>query len=189
MRNFIFPLLIATLPTGALAECPVAADLAQGVRFELATGGSWDLRATSSRDRHVTLVWDPQYDAQSLTYERGIYLTELAIPVSGFTSTTEFTPSLRRAPSPAPGAQWEAVTTTVTDGVTRRDALRVAWGAAEVVRFGSCEYQSIPMQWIVQGTDGVAQVNAYSYLPEFGAVVLNGQGFGITWTITGVSAL
>ncbi len=189
MRHIFASIILAGLPTFALADCPTAADLGGGVRFDLTTGGSWDIRAAGGQDRQVTLVWDPQYETQSLVYDQGIYLSVLAIPSLNSTSLIRFNPPLDTAPDPAPGVQWEVTIDTVTDGINRRDRVRLIWGAPKVVRFGACTYDSLPLQWTTVHEDGTSQVHAYSYLMEFGAVIMNGEGFGTTWTVTGVSAL
>jgi hypothetical protein len=81
------------------------------------------------------------------------------------------------------------MTTTLTNGVPRQDTVSLMWGAPEDVSFGACTYQSLPMHWSTVSPDGIEDAHVYAYLPEFGAVVLNGQGFGTTWDVTGVTAL
>lgn len=187
MRHAFLSLILTGLPAAVFAECPVAADLAGGVRFEMAEGASWDIRASGGRDREVTFVWDTAFSAQTITFWDGAYMTRIVSDDSEFVSDVDYVMPVRRAPPPGPGAQWTVdIRNSSADGpLLRADFV---FGAEQSVTHGSCSYDMIPLTLTQGPASEDGRLWTYQYYPEFGAVVIVADGYGTTWQVTGVSA-
>lgn len=168
----------------AQAECPGAADLVDGVRFEMAGGASWTVQSAGGADRRVQFVWDPGFPTQIIDFHNGAYLTRMATET--FVQEVTYSTALRRAPRPAPGAQWAVTLSNSGPSGTTIPAVH-QFGAPERVRLGVCDYEMVPLT-IQQGPAAEAPPWRYQYFPEFGTVVIVADAFGTTWQVTGVRA-
>ncbi len=184
-------LLMATLvaPLPAMANCVSADDLAGGVRFEMGPGVYWELRG-QGRDRQARFQWSPEYPVQTMDLARGVFIVSLATPDMDAPWRAEFNPDVRSSPHPTPGVEWRSRMTGTGFGTTRVDDMRFVWGAARNATFGDCTYVAVPLALHSEPTDPShnGTIAGYLYFPEFGGIVIESDGYGNSWPITGVSA-
>lgn len=188
MRLTFFLSVLVTAPLSAQASCPVASDLSRGVIFEMERGASWAIRAAGGRDRLVSFVWDPDYDVQTITYDRGAYLTGMALGEGDPGMDTVYASPISLAPDPQPGTRWQVGMLGEAGGPNVVRQVRYDWGAMQAVSYGNCVYDTVPMSLTHIDDEGAQDAGTYLYLPEFGSVVIVGDGFGTTWRVTGVVA-
>ncbi|MEX3015805.1 hypothetical protein [Gymnodinialimonas hymeniacidonis] len=180
-------LLGSVWPVAAGATCASADDLAGGIRFEMPSGASWDLSGQGA-DRVAYFQWSPDFPTQRMDLTRDIFIVSLVSEDMAEPWRAEFAPL--PSASPSPGLTWETRMSSSGLGINRVDGMTYTFGAAQELSFGACRYTYLPMtlQSDPISTEGDRNVSEYFYFPELGGVVIQSDGYGNSWPITGISA-
>lgn len=168
-----FPLvaLSLALASPALADCPVAADLAKGIRFTVDGTDTEEYRQSGPGVVESLYITADGTTSRSLLAQ-GVYLIELVDLVDGTpdqdTRTTYAFPGRAEDLAvPAPGQQvaYDLVMNSLGDLQPERQTYD--FGQAAVINFGACEYRMIPVE-IRYDPDDSGTVDLLYYLPELG---------------------
>jgi hypothetical protein len=158
----------------ALANCPVAGDLDQGIRVSFANGGQWIARAAGGGTVSVDIRWNSEMPEQHAQLARGVYVTELRIDGEAEPIRFAFAPGIDTAPTPAPGASWRVAveqTGGVEPGVA---AATYRWGAAQEVEIGTCRLEALSLAH-TQPFRGWELETDYLYLTDLGVLLMTEQ--------------
>ncbi len=164
---------ICLLATPCLAECPIAADLADGIQLTI-DDGTVELYRAQSPDRvETTTTYPDGFEVRTIT-ANGVYVTEVADMIDGKVdldarTTYRFPMKAADMPTPAPGGTWH-VNTSADDGYdTFSDSISVNWGDETNITYADCTYRMIPGT-LRYSTDDYSEV--IHYLPDLGFAVL-----------------
>lgn len=172
------PLLLAA-PALAQEGCPVAADLAQGIRIDY-DDGSTELFRTSG-DPGIVAVLGTFEDGAGYRLElgRGVHLISFAptLPdgspdVAGRVAY-DYGRAVEELPVPAPGGRFDTPVTATDSYGPRDEAQSQAYGEAEVLRIGGCSYDAVPV--LIAYDTPNDYVEALHYLPGLGFGFLRWQ--------------
>ncbi len=181
-------LAFSAWPGAALANCPTADDLTGGIRFAMPDGAYWDLSGHGS-DRVAYFQWSPDFEVQRMELAEGIFIASLVADSMEEPWRSEFEPRPSAFPEPAANTAWETRMTSRGLGINRVDDMTYTFGAAQQMTFGDCAFTYLPMtlrsEPVSQEGEGVS--SEYLYFPELGGIVIQDDGYGNTWPITGIS--
>lgn len=183
MLKTFLPVVLALLPLSALADCPVPADMDQGVRLISSTGTVdtfMRLDDIQMRQRSV----DGEYSAQSIT-AYGLYpLSNVQIELGEVVESTEmlfsYPVEIEDMPQPAPDFQHELLSkwqVSTFDG-DREGPLDIRYEFGPLVQgqTGGCDVEQIGVTLHYRTTK---HREFYTYLPAFGLAYNTGyQGEG-----------
>ncbi len=164
---------ITLLATPCWADCPVGADLADGIQITI-DDGTVELYRAQSPERVETMTTYPDGFVVRTITANGIYVTEVADMINGKVdlearTTYRFPMKAADMPAPAPGSTWQ-VNTSGDDGYdTFSDSIAVSWGSETNITYADCAYRMIPGT-LRYSTDDYSEV--IHYLPELGFAVL-----------------
>ncbi|MBS8225855.1 hypothetical protein [Vannielia litorea] len=173
MRHVGGPALLwAALATTTQAACPVANDMAAGVRITLESGEAEVFRATS--DVLVESLLGKADGAQTrFTYARGVYLLEsVDVTAEGLRpdsrATFAFPVRPEEAPLPLPGHGWGVRVVATYAGSPVAEMLGIRFGPQQEVTIGDCRLAMVPVeQRIYEDGEMVAREERH-YLPDLG---------------------
>ncbi len=162
--------LIALLAPAAALACPVAADLALGVRIDFDDDTTEYYVAL--RDDLVRL--ERRYDGEPeamMDLAHGVYvLTSMEIydgtPDIGTRITTAYPGGLTELTPPVAGQRWAADTVVTGSDGPYAEQVTVAWGEPIEVRIGACTYAAIEGIIAYVGDEQVFE--GITYLPDLG---------------------
>jgi hypothetical protein len=162
--------LLAASPVWA--DCPVADDLATGIRLTGADGTVEIYRAIDDGLVELRLSY-PDGNGDLNLLGQGVYLIEampLLADAPDLSDRTIITYPMSPGdmPLPAPGASWD-VTIDLDDGAQEKVALR--WGQIERRSYGTCAYDVIRGEGSYAGI-GYRDIEELHYLPELGFAYL-----------------
>jgi hypothetical protein len=148
LRPGLLALALIALPQLA-AACPVADDLARGIRFTDAEGVTETF--TSDVPGLVTSIYDYHGAISRTLLLRGLYLVEAiemkdSAPVPASRVTFSFTDPPGGLPDPVPGGGWSGTVTMLTGDTSSTETLAVSFGAAETLVLGDCSYAMVPVR-------------------------------------------
>lgn len=184
--------LLYVLSAAAASACPVAADLATGIRIDFDNGGHWIAQDMEGGAVEARFRWDPTYSEQVLSLHDGIYVTHLAIPDLEVEIAFTHTPAVAMAPPPVPGAHWFTRVTADSESGPRLEAVDHTWGAEGTIEIGDCTYATLRMLH-EQGDTPPRVLTDYILLTELGVLFYGAQRTGdaviLTLTPTAIAAL
>jgi hypothetical protein len=165
---------LTCLASVALAACPAASDLGNGIVLRTA-GGNTELHRRAAEDMIRITVRFPDGDGSVLDMKHGIYMTRIVDIAQGVvklgTAENLMSPrAMRQWPRPQRSASW---TNTARDG---GGAARS--GGGKRVRIGGCGYTGFDVA--LRYADDPAYVETYTYLPELGIALLVASDDGQT---------
>ena len=172
--------LLIVLPLTALAQCPTAADMTQGVRVTFDNGDTTDLRRMDGTLIEVTERYSLSMQTWNFELEYGVYSQrEIEVSPGGVPipeSEIRFSyPAALPAPDPAAPA-WQGQREVREFGMgTEQESWQVGFRAMEPVVIGACTYEAVAVGIRLRAGEP-DQKDQFSYfLPELGA------GFVVTW--------
>lgn len=162
----LIPLLAATT---AVADCPVAGDIATGIRVT-ESGGTVNLFTDAGADR----VNSDSVTEYGKTYRNvlvhGTHLIELGDTVDGVWQMESlhivtYNMPTRDMPIPAPLTTWTVETSIATPGLSGYPETQTQrWGALTTLKIGNCTYDMIPGKITYTNEDFVV-FEGLHYLP------------------------
>ncbi len=163
---------LACIGGAAQAACPVAGDLAGGIRMVL-EGGDAELFTLGDTGLVESRLTQAEGRETRFTYARGAYLLESIEHDSGSLRpdsrvTFAFPMRPEETPEPGPGRGWGVrMVANYGDGPVV-EMLGVSFGAPETVELGGCSLEVLPMeQRIFEGGALVAREERH-FLPVLG---------------------
>ena len=170
-------LLFAVLAAPAVA-CPVAADLANGIRFTDAEG----VTETFSADAPglVTSLYDFKGRQTRSVLLNGLYLVrieELAdgAPVPGSGVLMGFTDPPGGRSEPDRGSGFATTLTTIDGDRTSSETMAVSFGPAAPLTIGACTYAAIPVRFDYPGRKPKGH-EIMTYLRDLGLAYMSAAG-------------
>lgn len=190
----LYGLLLAPV---AYADCPTRADLATGIRFEVATG-EWEVfRQISDAIIQATYFYEPG-EATQVLLGQGVYILQIIerendalVPSSRQTFSYPLQPA--DMPDPSDGGGWNVDAAVLSDEGLSREIQIYEFGAPQQQVFGECAFQMIPItyRYRLADTDSF-DTDTLHYLPELGISYLaasQGVDFNETYEYIAVQAL
>lgn len=159
------------LATPALSECPVAADMAAGVRLTETNGNSETFTVLPNGFVRAEWVDEDGYGAKYLL-KQGIYVVEAfdledGELVSGTRATYTYA---EEPPELVAGTRWDVQTVIYDiDGISAGSESHI-YGPPTQTSIGSCTYDIVPIISIYHGPDGYEE--KVNYIPELGFAYL-----------------
>ena len=161
----------------ALADFPVGADLAAGLRFGLATGETEEVTRGGPGETVSAFIAGGYVSTVRLA--QGVYPLEVRETENGEEIATPSTYSYATTPlpAPAPGLAFtlEVVITGDTETRTRQDYI---YGQPVTWTYGTCAYEVIPVTTVHYEEGRETARDELHYLPEFGHSYLAGFSDG-----------
>ena len=165
-------LLAATLPHMALAECPVADDLATGIVFEV---GDSDTETFLRQDDQLIYATYEDKDGigSRVLLGQGVYLlelvdTETGNPLQGTRSTYSFPLLPGQMPQILPGSTWTVKVATLDTEGLGEEVQHYSFGTAAEASFGACTYDMIPIEILYMEDSDEPTIDHLTYLPKLG---------------------
>lgn len=163
--------LIALLPAAAVAECPSAADLSDGIRLT-AEGG--DSETFSRFDRHTI---QSIYTAAAAGYTsrtliaRGLYVTEVVdlengAPMPDTRLVYDFPVSPEAMPVSPENGKWSADVTVNDMGQMSSEQQFYVFRPMTEITFGRCTYRMVPVDTRFSSEPGYVETTYF--LPDLG---------------------
>lgn len=179
MRFWLLPALL--LPSYAFADghCPLAADLAAGIAFDIGEGDTEVYRAANDGVIEVLYTGSDGFQSRTLLGQ-GVYLLELIDmqndvpdPSTRTTYTHSFTPA--KMPVPKPNGAWVSEVAVLDQGRIDREVHDHRFGPAGQLTIGSCTYNKIRVT--VRYDDEDKSVDTVDYLTDLGIGLLVGVAY------------
>lgn len=174
MKALLVLTLFAASPV--LAECPVAADLADGVRVT-ESDGTVNLFTAIGDGAVVNDGTSPDGYTYRNILAQGTHLVEL-----GDTSNGAYIPDTRRVvnypfarvdmPIPSAAASFDFATTITTGTGEYAETQTQKWGTLSSLTIGACTYDMIPAKVVYTNADYVVLEGLY-YLPALELALLH----------------
>lgn len=164
-------ILFALLAGPALADCPVAADLASGIRLISEDGTREVYLQQGPGVVEMTGTYPDGYTSRTLLGQ-GIYVLELVDLIDGQADlstrlTFAFPMQPGEIPIPAAGDVWQ-VKTAMWDGYESiAETISARWGSLARVTYGDCSYDMIAGTLSYSSADYSHQ-EVIHYLPQLG---------------------
>ena len=161
----------------AMADCPIADDLSDGIQFTLAGGKETDVYRHGSRG--VIEMYTTYADGltERTLLGEGVYMLEVVNtndgqpdPASRVTFDFQQPPQAMANPKPHMRIKLDLETRVGTDAPTTQETLTVQWGAISEVTYGSCIYRRIPGTFQYEHSGNSAILYRY-FLPDLGISV------------------
>ncbi|WP_172293644.1 hypothetical protein [Pseudoruegeria sp. HB172150] len=170
---------LALAPLPALADCPVAADLAGGVRLISTAGAAETFTLQNDGTIEVFFFYAPGMGSR-YHLAKGTYLLDHENIVSGeivenSTAVYKYPVSTEQLPDPAPGAVWEGQIAVHGDAPRASESQSYAFGETRELDIAGCAYVSLPVIATFRNTE-ISFQNVYEYLPELGFAYLASSG-------------
>lgn len=150
------------------ADCPVGADMDEGVRFSEATGNVEVIKRGEAPGEVVSTYGSDGY-LNVVRLAHGVYVTEITNLVNGVPegAPDRYSYDISPLPAPAPGLE-VAAQVTVTGAATKEQTWTYSFGEPVTWTYGSCAYEVIPIttRQLAEGEEVSREV--LHYLPEFG---------------------
>ncbi|WP_019954557.1 hypothetical protein [Yoonia vestfoldensis] len=161
-------MFLSCLAAPAMAACPVAADLATGIRLIGDDGAVETYRTLRPHVIELIVAYDDGYADRS-TLGQGVYVLDVvelynALPNPDTISTYAYPVAVEAMPLPAPGEVWR--TRAVVDGIYD-DKMTASWSDMTTMTYGDCIYTVIPGEIVYSG-EGYRQTEGLHYLPDLG---------------------
>ncbi len=174
--------LVATMLVAGpvAAECPVAADLEAGIRFDVDEGDSEVFR--SLRPGVVEAIYSHADGGATRTLlGQGVYLLELVEmagkePDPSTRMTYAFPQNAEDLPRPVPGSTAQFELLRNENGSLEREVQSYDFGPQARATFGACTYDMIPIE-IRYSEDDSNTVDLLHYLPELGIAYFAGSTY------------
>ncbi|MFU8823802.1 MAG: hypothetical protein ACNA7N_06080 [Yoonia sp.] len=165
-------LMLSCLSAPAWAACPVADDLANGIRLMADDGAVETYRKIAPHMVELTVTYDDDFADRSLLGQ-GVYILELSELYNGkpepdTTLIYTYPVAADAMPVPAPGVVWR---TRALVGGSDEEKITASWGQPQQMTFGACSYTVIPGELVYAGAD-YREVEGLHYLPELGFAYL-----------------
>jgi len=167
-------LILSCLSAPAWAACPVADDLANGIRLMADDGAVETYRKIAPHIVELTVTYDDDDDfADRSLLAQGVYILELSELYNGkadpdTTLVYTYPVAADAMPVPAPGTVWR---TRAVVGGSDDEKITASWGQPQQMTFGDCSYTIIPGELVYTGVD-YREVEGMHYLPELGFAYL-----------------
>jgi len=175
MKTLMTLTLTLFAATPVLADCPVAADLAGGVRM-VETNGTVNLFTAQADGRVQNDGVAPGGYMYRNVLVKGTHLAEL-----GDTDGVNYLPDTRRTvtypqmdagmPVPTPNTSARYETTITTTSGSYPETQTQSWGAQTTLTIGACTYDMIPGKITYTNSDFVV-FEGLHYLPELSLALL-----------------
>lgn len=161
------------------AECPVAGDLARGIRLVLEDGEAEVFRAVSDAVVESRLSRADGAETR-FTYARGVYLLaseewEAGAVQPASRATFAYPMRPEATPAPAPGHGWGVTIAARYDGAPVQEMLGLRFGAATEVAIGACRFEALPVETRIYEAGELVAREDRSYLPGLGF------SFAVAW--------
>lgn len=171
-----FLLVLACTALPAQAACPVAADLAKGIRFATEDGATETF--TSDTPGLVASLYDYEGVQTWTLLQHGIYLVEVSEaengqPVPATKITFSFSDPVGGLPNPVDGGGWSGVVTTLDGDKTSTETLSYSFGPTVTQVFGDCSYDTVPIEVSYPDRDPPFHEDLI-FIPDLGLSVLSG---------------
>ncbi|RBW42014.1 hypothetical protein DS901_14845 [Loktanella sp. D2R18] len=162
---------LAALAGPAWADCPVAADLAAGITFQMGPDVSETYQMLSADQVALTSTYSDGYVSRALLGQ-GVYLLEFVeidngVPALDTRVDYVFSILPDEMPAPEPGGVFLGRMTVSDSAGTYEDKVVARWGALEQRTYGDCTYDMIAGTLASSG-DGYPYEEGIHYLPELG---------------------
>jgi len=151
----------------AQTACPVAADLARGIRIDFADGGSETYRSAATPGVVDVTGHDPDGSTYMMQLAGGFHLLRWEVP-GDVSSVIAYDYGLPPAqmPLPQPGASWYTeVHVTAAEG-PREEPQDHRYGKTTQVTIGGCTYTAVEAVIAYATSDNY--VESVTWLPELG---------------------
>jgi hypothetical protein len=160
---------LTLLAQGAVAQtaCPVAADLARGIRIDFADGGSETYRSAAVPGMVEVTGRDPDGATYRMQLGGGFHLLRWEVP-GDTASVIDYDYGLTpdQMPLPQPGASWHTeVRVRAVDG-PRDEAQDHRYGKTTQVTIGACTYTAVEAVIAYETSDNY--IESVTWLPELG---------------------
>lgn len=178
----------------AWAACPVAADLATGIRLVDQNGVIETYRTLRPHVVELIVDYGDEY-SDRVSLARGVYTLDVVeeyngVPDFGTRSTYAYQVAPEAMPLPTPGGVWR---TRARVDDTYDDKMTASWGDPTTMTYGECTYAVIPGELVYTG-EGYSQTEGLHYLPDLGIAYLStfstdADGVVDTYTVVTISAV
>ncbi|MBY6048229.1 hypothetical protein [Vannielia litorea] len=152
--------------------CPVAADMAGGVRLELANGDSEVFRRTGAATVESVLTVGGAEQTR-FSYARGVYLLESiemegGALVPGSRATFAFPTRPEGTPEPAPGHGWGLRIVATYGGDPVAEMLGIRFGEPGEATIGDCTLEMLPVEQRIYEDGELVAREERNYIPALG---------------------
>ncbi len=188
---------LALFPTVAMAACPTAEDLTDGIRFDV-VGGDWEVfKRLNSNAIEARYFFGAGSGVRNLLAQ-GLYLVEFADfedndILHSTRVTYSFPLSLGDMPVPQENGGWntKAVAFSLEDGFYTETHV-YTFGTERTKVFGACSYKMLPIEirYPIDGED-TGDVDVIHWLPELGIGYLaasKGEDYHDTYDYISISS-
>ncbi|MGH1415225.1 MAG: hypothetical protein ACRBB0_17175 [Pelagimonas sp.] len=157
------------------ADCPIAADLDKGIRFQ-GDDGAMETFVQWTDGVVASNYSDPDMTGMRSMLGQGVYLLEIIdvedghlVPHTRLTFAHEMAASAM--PKPVAGGDWRAQTYSWGGYENGMEVAIYAFGEQGTKTFGSCSYDMIPIE---VSFDPAGRIELLNYLPELGLAYVVG---------------
>ena len=186
------------MPGTAIAACPVAADLKDGIRVDFEDGSYsiFDQFQGQIRERILDTSEDPSENFVAvLTTHKGVFQTsyfDMTSVSDRFHESYTYSFSYDEVLPLVPGKHFGGTMTSVSTDDTYETPYSFAIGDEDLIEIGECRYRVFPFTEFLKYPEGITTVTL-AYLTELGISVLledKGQGYdAATYTPTQIRSL
>lgn len=174
LRPFLAALALFPLAAGA-QDCPTAADLDDGIRFELTNGEAEEFKRHPD-GRVASVFYTGGEPVTLLMLYHGLYLSEVIdienyALVPGSESIYTYSLAPEDLPLPRDGASFTAEATVREGDEVFRESHIHKFGERSITVFGDCAYRSLPVSVEYVPDDNHA-IDHLLWLPDLGVSLL-----------------
>ncbi len=191
---------LAMAPGMAIAQsdCPVRADLAGGIRFDIDGGDTetFTLVKPGLLRAIYSAAGNDEGEVIEVLLAKGLYVVKLrdiadGKTVEGSLTILSFPLATSDLPDAVPGTTWNVSPAKRKDGDIRAERQEYAFGAPITKTYGACTYEVIPVDINYPDETGPYR-DLVHYLPALGLSYLAGYTDNdgpVTFDYTGISAV
>lgn len=153
-------------PVAAQTGCPVAADLAGGIRIDYDDGLS-EVHVATAPDRVFVKGYDGGSPVHVMELAQGTHLLTFVVPDDPASlQTYDYGMQPAELPVPVAGGRWNVDVRATLDGQTRIETQSQVYNTETAVTIGDCRYRAIPVMIAYDTPD--SYIELIHFLPDLG---------------------